>query len=68
MKQLKNDTVNTCVSLLREYIEKTSLNTKKETAILALNQLHAITAGTDSQSDVLTCHGRPMVDGSPDQG
>jgi len=64
MKQLKNETVNTCVSLLREYIEKTSLNNKKETAILALNQLHTITAGTDPQTE--TCHGRPMI--APGQG
>ena len=64
MRHLKNETVNTCFSLLREYIDETSLNNKKETAILALNQLHAITAGTDFQTE--TCHGRPMV--APTQG
>jgi hypothetical protein len=73
MSHLKEKTVNKCVSLLREYIDETSLNNKKENAILALNQLQKITAGTDSTGSpdggnppaglLSKCFGRPKADG-----
>jgi len=47
MSRLKIENVNKCISLLREYIEETSLENRKEIAILALNQLQTITAGID---------------------
>lgn len=48
MSKLKQENVKKCVSLLREFVEESSaLDTKKEKAILALNQLQRITAGTD---------------------
>lgn len=49
MSHLEKETVNKCFSLLREYIDEASLSSKKESAILALNQLQKITAGTGSQ-------------------
>ncbi len=48
MSHLKEKNVKKCVSLLREYIDATAPNHQKESAILALNQLQKITAGTDS--------------------
>ncbi len=49
MSSFKAENVKKCVSLLREFIgESSTLNKKKETAILALNQLQKITAGTSS--------------------
>jgi hypothetical protein len=65
MSKLKHDSVTKCISLLREYIDETSLTGKKEIAVLALSQLQQITAGTDSQVDTLRCHGRPMVNVNP---
>ena len=51
MSRLKNENLNKCVSLLREFIDEASTqNNKKEIAILALNQLQNITAGTDQQN------------------
>jgi hypothetical protein len=65
MSNLKNDSVNKCISLLREYIDETSLTGKKEIAVLALSQLQQITAGTGAQEPTPGCHGRPMVNASP---
>jgi len=70
MSHLKQEMANKCFSLLREYIDEGSMSGKKETAILALNQLQKITAGTDSQDTVnndsttliLACIGRPRAD------
>ena len=71
MSHLKEKNVKKCFSLLREYIDETPLNNKKENAILALNQLQQITAGTgsqgssgDSNSISSICHGRPLADRS----
>ena len=64
MSQLKNETINKCFSLLREYIDETSPSGKKETAVLALNQLRSITAGTELKVVALTCQGRPMAEAS----
>ena len=64
MSRLKTETLNKCFSLLRDYIEETSLNHRKEIAILALNQLHTITAGLDDGNtgdDLLSCNGKPRA-------
>jgi hypothetical protein len=71
MSHLKNENLNKCFSLLREYLEDGPSNNKKGAAILALDQLQKITAGTDAQgasldgSQVLFfgCQGKPKVDG-----
>jgi hypothetical protein len=67
MSKLKKENVTKCVSLLREFVEESSaLENKKERAILALNQLQRITAGTDSAEVVgnvsFFCIARPRVD------
>jgi hypothetical protein len=59
--------VKKCVSLLREFVEESSaIDNKKERAILALDHLQKVTAGTDSaiaRGDVsFSCVGRPRVD------
>jgi len=65
MKRLKEQNVNKCFSLIREFINETPLNSKKEMAVLALNQLQKISAGTgngnSNQDSILGCHGRPMA-------
>ena len=71
MSYLKNENLDKCFSLLREYLNEVTFNNKKGTAILALGHLQKITAGTDSQgalfgsSGVLFfgCNGKPKVDG-----
>ena len=71
MSHLKNENVNKCFSLLREYLNEGPANNKKGAAILALDHLQKITAGSDSQgatfgsNPVLLpgCNGRPKVDG-----
>ena len=67
MSKLKKENVKKCVSLLREFVEESSaLDNKKERAILALDQLQKITAGTDpaiARGDVsFFCLGRPRAD------
>ena len=67
MSKLKKENLKKCVSLLREFVEESSaLDNKKERAILALDQLQKITAGTDSNIArgvvYLFCVGRPRVD------
>ncbi|MCP5051001.1 MAG: hypothetical protein GY940_27805 [bacterium] len=65
MSRLKEQNVTKCVSLLREFIGESSLQgKKKDFAILALNQLQKITAGTDSPASAM-CLGRPKADGTP---
>ena len=67
MSRLKIENVNKCISLLREYIEETSLENRKEIAILALNQLQTITAGIDPGNgpaagfNLLSCEGKPRA-------
>jgi hypothetical protein len=71
MSHLKNENVNQCFSLLREYLNEGPSNNKKGAAILALDHLQKITAGTDfqgasfdgSQVLFLGCNGKPKVDG-----
>lgn len=78
MNNLKSETVSKCFSLLREFIEETpGVNNKRGVAILALNQLRRVTAGTDGDDDenviddiVLNsvdfyCMGNPRADGTP---
>jgi hypothetical protein len=67
MSKLKKENVTKCVSLLREFVEESSaLDNKKERAILALNQLQKITAGTDSAGVAgkvpSLCIARPRLD------
>jgi hypothetical protein len=69
MSHLKNETVNKCFSLLREYVEETSLDNRKEIAILALNKLQTITAGRGGDTSTLNydefnCNGRPTAKAS----
>jgi hypothetical protein len=72
MSKLKKQNLKKCFSLLREFIDESSLNSKKGIATLALNQLQKITAGTDSTDSFVgsnptsnsssRCHGRPKAD------
>ncbi len=48
MSKLKTQNLKKCFSLLREFIDESSQSNKKGIAMLALNQLQKITAGTDS--------------------
>ena len=63
--QLKKENVTKCFSLLREFIDGVDpQNSKKEKAVLALNHLQKITAGTDGESTTtLGCFDRPRVNG-----
>ncbi|MCP5052244.1 MAG: hypothetical protein GY940_34065 [bacterium] len=63
MSRLKEKSLNKSISLLREFIEESSMaETKKGVAGLALDHLKRITAGNDSGNG---CHFRPRADGSP---
>ncbi|MDQ1350201.1 MAG: hypothetical protein QG657_502 [Acidobacteriota bacterium] len=65
MSQLKNEALKRCFSLLREFVdESTVADNKKGTAILALNQLQRVIAGGDVNTDALEpgCLGRPIAD------
>ena len=64
MSHLKKEMANKCVSLLREYIDESPLSDKKKTAVLALEQLQKITAGT-SPSENFGCGIIPRIDGNP---
>ena len=73
MSRLKNENLNKCFSLLREYLNEGPTSNKKGAAILALEQLQRITAGTNSQgapldsnepgTSILFCTGRPRLNG-----
>ncbi len=73
MKNLKNDTLNKCFSLLKVFIDEADgLNHQKGTARLALNELEKITAGGDKagsgseknggDSIAAVCVGRPRAE------
>jgi hypothetical protein len=64
MSRLKNENLNKCVSLLREFIDEASTQgSKKEIAILALDQLQNITAGTTPPVPLgPVCITRPRAD------
>lgn len=52
MSHLRNENVTKCFSLLREFVENAEArDDKKEFAILAIEHLQRITAGTDNGSD-----------------
>ncbi len=66
MSRLKEENVNKCFSLLREYIEGAQEDSKKGLAILALDQLQNITAGGISVNySRASCNGRPRAYESP---
>jgi hypothetical protein len=62
MSHLKDESLKKYVSLLREFIQEAP-GSKKGIAMLALNQLQKITAGTSAS--FLTCATRPKADGTP---
>jgi hypothetical protein len=62
MSHLKDESLKKCISLLREFIHESPAG-KKGTAMLALEHLQKITAGTDTP--VMTCATRPRADGTP---
>lgn len=64
MSRLKDENLKKCVSLIREFIDEASTEgNKKEIAILALNQLQNITAGSDQQIPLgPACLTRPRAD------
>jgi uncharacterized protein YmfQ (DUF2313 family) len=67
MSQLKNEALKRCFSLLRDFVdESTVADNKKGTAILALNQLQRVIAGGDVTVDNTdpNCAGRPIADWS----
>lgn len=64
MNHLNDGTLKRCISLLREYVEESKVQDhKKGTAILTINQLQKIIAGTDGETDVivLSCNGKPIL-------
>ncbi len=69
MRNLKSEVMNKCFSLLREFVNETpEINSRRGAAVLALDQLQRITAGTggDGETDpelYSTCKGRPRADG-----
>ena len=65
MSTLKKETLNTCFSLLREYIDNGPVNRQNEIARLALNQLREITAGEDTDQPDLSCNGKPRANEDP---
>jgi hypothetical protein len=63
MSYLKSKNAERCIGLIREFVEGTPEG-KKETAILALDQLQKICAGDDSSSEesiYASCMGRPIM-------
>ncbi len=71
MSRLKAENLKQCVSLIKDCIDGSPTDQKKEFAILALNQLQKITAGIGSSLDEGPTggggcnNGRPRADGSP---
>ncbi|HLP46314.1 MAG TPA: hypothetical protein VK469_10220 [Candidatus Kapabacteria bacterium] len=67
MRQLKRNSVKKCFSLLREFVETSgAVDNKRGIAILALNQLQKVMAGTDVRATDPDpgCLGRPIADRS----
>ena len=60
MSNLNKETEKS-LSFLKEYIDKVSVSGKKDIAMLALNQLEKITAGSSGSRD-LPCTTRPQAD------
>lgn len=65
MKDLRQGSRNDCVTLLREFIEGSGkTGAKKRIAVMALEQLQRVKAGTDTGTDTgsdPTCNGRPRA-------
>ena len=64
MSKLKVENSKKCLSILRQFVEETSSSGKsKDLAILAINHLQKITAGTDIVLAGIdfTCTGRPRA-------
>ncbi len=69
MSKLKAESLNKCISLLREFIEESPVqDNKKGIAGLALGQLQKIAAGTDPLASAGSCSSIPRIDGSPNGG
>ncbi|NIM16046.1 MAG: hypothetical protein GTO45_28935, partial [Candidatus Aminicenantes bacterium] len=61
MSRLKIEDSKTCFSVLREFIDDAPLlGSKKERAMLALEQLQKITAGTGSPNDPGSVNGNDV--------
>lgn len=61
MSHLKTESVKKCVSLLREFIDESQgKNVTRGVAMLALDQLQKIAAGTDSTGP--QCFDHPRAD------
>lgn len=71
MKRLRDESQKKCFSILRKFINGSPQDERKGTAILALDQLHRITAGTDSVGSTIplagstVCSGRPRANEAP---
>jgi hypothetical protein len=73
MSRLKTTNSKKCFSILREFIADSPLiGSERERAILALEHLRKITAGTvdldilgGSSDESAACVGRPRLDGTP---
>lgn len=62
MNYLRNENVKKCLSLLREFVDESSVEQgRKGIAILALDQLKRITAGDGDPAP--QCIGSPRADG-----
>jgi hypothetical protein len=68
MAHLKNETVSKCFSLLRQFIDETpGRRNRRGAAVLALEQLQRVTAGTTQESNPV-CIDIPRADGNPGDG
>ena len=73
MGRLKKENSKECLSILREFIDDSPfMGSEKQRAVLALEQLQKITAGTGISNDGNStpesdsaCISRPRADGSP---
>jgi len=64
MGRLKSESSKKCLSILREYIAGGSTaGQTKEMAIMAIEQLQNIVAGTETTNEELSCTARPRADG-----
>ena len=68
MSRLKTENVKKCISILQTFVdEASSLDSQKRTAVLALDQLQKITAGTDPSDPsnpplgTINCAGKPRA-------
>ena len=66
MRHLKRGNLKRCFSQLREFVEESSaVDNKKGIAILALDQLQRVIAGSDDPDESSpVCLGRPIMERS----